>query len=316
MEQEKETKLEAIFNVLSKVDCSAFTEKKNGLTYLSWIHAYSEVKSRYASTTWGVMNWGTEGQPKLWIYDEQLGYLVQTWVNIDDEIQTMRLPVLDGANKAQKAEAYTYKGTEWVTGEGGRSKKVSVDKTVEAATMFDINTAIMRCLTKNLAMFGLGAYIYAGEDFPKDLTTSEEPKEGEAKETAKPETKTAEVKKTVPAKTTASTKKATTTKPAADNAKKGTTSDVKPAETGSAIKPSQEFSEPTPKVDDSKPVLSPEEQEGKRKAAEAFKKLSQPAVLGWLLKNKYKYTKVEDFIANESLDTIRVVYGAVTAPKK
>ena len=34
--------------------------------------------------------------------------------------------------------------------------------------MFDINTAIMRCLVKNLAMFGLGLYIYAGEDLPED----------------------------------------------------------------------------------------------------------------------------------------------------
>ena len=33
--------------------------------------------------------------------------------------------------------------------------------------MFDVNKAIMRCLTKNLAMFGLGLYIYAGEDLPE-----------------------------------------------------------------------------------------------------------------------------------------------------
>jgi hypothetical protein len=33
--------------------------------------------------------------------------------------------------------------------------------------MFDINKTLMRCLTKNLAMFGLGLYIYAGEDLPK-----------------------------------------------------------------------------------------------------------------------------------------------------
>ena len=32
--------------------------------------------------------------------------------------------------------------------------------------MFDINKTIMRCLVKNLAMFGLGLYIYAGEDLP------------------------------------------------------------------------------------------------------------------------------------------------------
>ena len=41
------------------------------------------------------------------------------------------------------------------------------EKTVEAASMFDINKTIMRCLTKNLAMFGLGHYIYAGEDIPE-----------------------------------------------------------------------------------------------------------------------------------------------------
>ena len=34
--------------------------------------------------------------------------------------------------------------------------------------MFDVNKAIMRCLVKNLAMFGLGLYVYAGEDLPED----------------------------------------------------------------------------------------------------------------------------------------------------
>ena len=43
------------------------------------------------------------------------------------------------------------------------------EKQVEQATMFDINKTIMRCLTKNLAMFGLGIYIYAGEDLPIEL---------------------------------------------------------------------------------------------------------------------------------------------------
>ena len=34
--------------------------------------------------------------------------------------------------------------------------------------MFDVNKTIMRCLVKNLAMFGLGLYIYAGEDLPEE----------------------------------------------------------------------------------------------------------------------------------------------------
>ena len=34
--------------------------------------------------------------------------------------------------------------------------------------MFDVNKAIMRCLVKNLAMFGLGLYVYAGEDLSNE----------------------------------------------------------------------------------------------------------------------------------------------------
>ena len=48
--------------------------------------------------------------------------------------------------------------------------------------MTEINKTIMRCLTKNLAMFGLGLYIYAGEDLPEDA----EPEKKQNQETAKP----------------------------------------------------------------------------------------------------------------------------------
>ena len=40
--------------------------------------------------------------------------------------------------------------------------------------MFDVNKAIMRCLVKNLAMFGLGLYVYAGEDLPEDAALQPE----------------------------------------------------------------------------------------------------------------------------------------------
>ena len=66
----------------------------------------------------------------------------------------MWLPVMDGANKSMLAQSYAYQ-----TRYG--------EKTVDAATMFDINKTLMRCLTKNLAMFGLGHYIFAGEDIPE-----------------------------------------------------------------------------------------------------------------------------------------------------
>ena len=165
MKTEKST-----FDVLSSINCNEHTEKKNGLTYLSWAWAWGIVKKTYPSANYEVTMW--DNRPYL--YDEKLGYLVQTTVSIDGERIGMQLPVMDGANKAQKAEKYTYK-----TKYG--------EKEVEAATMFDINTAIMRCLTKNLAMFGLGHYIYAGEDLPETIDQQEARQiSGPAKEPAKP----------------------------------------------------------------------------------------------------------------------------------
>lgn len=140
----------SVWSVLSAIDCKDKVEKKNGLTYLSWAWAWGIVKKHYPSATYVVH----EYDDRPYLFDETLGYMVKTSVTIDGDTIPMHLPVMDGANKAQKNERYTYK-----TKFG--------DKIVEAATMFDINTAIMRCLTKNLAMFGMGHYIYAGEDIPE-----------------------------------------------------------------------------------------------------------------------------------------------------
>ena len=90
-----------------------------------------------------------------YFYDENLGYMVMTSVTIDGQTLDMWLPVMDGANQAMKKDSYEY------------STRYGV-KTVDAATMFDVNKTLMRCLVKNLAMFGLGLYIYAGEDLPED----------------------------------------------------------------------------------------------------------------------------------------------------
>ena len=177
MKTEKST-----FDVLSSINCNEHTEKKNGLTYLSWAWAWGIVKKTYPSANYEVTMW--DNRPYL--YDENLGYLVQTTVSIDGERIGMQLPVMDGANKAMKEASYTYQVKEY---KGGKWTGGFTDKSVEAATMFDINTAIMRCLTKNLAMFGLGHYIYAGEDLPEDENKQAEPAKRiePAKEPAKPD---------------------------------------------------------------------------------------------------------------------------------
>lgn len=144
-----------VFEKLSAINVNDKVEKKSNLTYLSWAWAWGEVKKAYPSATYQV-----KGDPitqKPYFYDPNLGYMVMTEVTIEDQTLEMWLPVMDGANKSMTATSYTYQ-----TKYG--------EKTVEAATMFDINKTLMRCLTKNLAMFGLGHYIYAGEDLPETET--------------------------------------------------------------------------------------------------------------------------------------------------
>jgi hypothetical protein len=146
------------FESLSLINVNDKVEKKNNLTYLSWAWAWAEVKKVYPSATYQVHMY--DNLP--YVYDERTGYMVFTSVTIDGVQHTMWLPVMDGANRAMFSSPRKYNATAWVAG-----KKQEVEKTIEAATMFDINKTIMRCLTKNLAMFGLGLYIYAGEDLPE-----------------------------------------------------------------------------------------------------------------------------------------------------
>lgn len=147
-----------IFENLFKLNVNEQVEKKNGLNYLSWVYSWAEVKKRYPEATYEVKRFGENQLP--YVYDENTGYMVFTTVTIEGLTHEMWLPVMDGANKAMKNKPYTY---------DTRYKKGVV---VEAATMFDINKTIMRCLAKNLAMFGLGLYIYAGEDLPESEVLS------------------------------------------------------------------------------------------------------------------------------------------------
>jgi hypothetical protein len=143
MESKKTT-----FEKLSAINVNAHTEKKSNLTYLSWAWAWSETKKACPDATYKI------GETD---YDEVLGFMCHTEVTIEGETLEMWLPVMDGANKSMRKTPYTYQ-----TRYG--------EKSVEAATSFDINKTIMRCLVKNLAMFGMGIYIYAGEDLPDTET--------------------------------------------------------------------------------------------------------------------------------------------------
>lgn len=143
------------FNDMLALDVSAKVEKKKTgnatLSYLSWAYAWGEFKKVYEDATYKIIK-NNDGLP---YFIDEAGAMCYTTVTANGETQEMWLPVMDGANKPMKKEAYNYK-TKYA------------EKTCAALNMFDVNKTVMRCLVKNLAMFGLGLYIYAGEDLPSE----------------------------------------------------------------------------------------------------------------------------------------------------
>lgn len=155
--------MESKFNELLQLNVNDKTEKRKSgsteLTYLSWAFAWSEFKKVYPDATYKIKKFEYEENGRKYtlpyMHDANTGYMCMTEITAEGLTYEMWLPVLDSSNKAMKSKPYTY------------STKYNGDKTVDAADMFDVNKTIMRCLVKNLAMFGLGLYIYAGEDLPE-----------------------------------------------------------------------------------------------------------------------------------------------------
>lgn len=120
-----------IWDTLSPIDVSAYTEKKGNLTYLSWAHAWREMCKHFPDTTYR-FEYDTFPDGTV----EYTCYLTVRHNGLE-HTQMMWLPVMDNRNKA-------------IQNPDARAR----------------NDCRMRLLCKALSMCGLGAYIYAGEDLP------------------------------------------------------------------------------------------------------------------------------------------------------
>jgi hypothetical protein len=122
------------FNTLRKINVSENIEKKGNLSYLSWTYAVDTLLQQDPQATWEFP------EPKVW------NDTVMVFCNVTAFGKTMRmqLPVMDNRNNAIKSPD---------------TRKIS--------------DATMRCLAKCIATFGIGLYIYAGEDLPDDSTPPE-----------------------------------------------------------------------------------------------------------------------------------------------
>lgn len=133
MEQEKK---KSVFETLNAINVNGHTEKKNGLTYLSWAWAWAKVKENYPDSFFTIYE-NPEGL--IYFHDGRTAW-VKTGVTIEGQELIEYLPVMDYNNRSLP---------------------------LERITSFDVNKAIQRSLTKACARHGLGLYIYAGEDLPE-----------------------------------------------------------------------------------------------------------------------------------------------------
>ena len=140
----------SVFATLNAINCNDHTERKNGLTYLSWAWAWAKVKEKFPEAFYTIY----ENAQGLFYHTDGRTCWVKTGVTINDLEHIEYLPVMDYKNRSIPAEA---------------------------VTSFDVNKAIQRSLTKACARHGLGLYIYAGEDLPEAEQTAAAPAKGGAR---------------------------------------------------------------------------------------------------------------------------------------
>ena len=119
---------------LLKINVNDHTERKGNLTYLSWAWAWAEVLKIDPAARYTVHEWND--MPVCYLRNGTA--MVKVSVEVKGDIKTCLLPVMDNRNRS-----------------------------IVDPDSFAVNTAIMRCLTKCIALFGLGLYIFGGEDLPE-----------------------------------------------------------------------------------------------------------------------------------------------------
>ena len=120
--------------MLLKKNVNEHVEKKNGLSYLSWAWAWAEALKADAKASYKIEMFGDKC-----FMDINGTAMVFVTATMFGKPMTCQLPVMDYRNKA-----------------------------IPNPDAFAVNTAIMRCMTKALALHGLGLYLYSGEDVPEE----------------------------------------------------------------------------------------------------------------------------------------------------
>ena len=134
-----ENNKKSVFETLNTINVSGKTEKKNGLTYLSWAYAWAEVKKLYPTAQYHVYERDTQQYGPVNYFTDGKTCWVKVGVTIEGMEHVEMLPVMNFKNQS-----------------------IPLDK----VTSCDVNKAIQRAITKAIGRQGLGLYVYAGDDLP------------------------------------------------------------------------------------------------------------------------------------------------------
>ena len=141
-----EAKEKSVFEILNAVDVNSKKETKNGMSYLSWAWAWSEVKKRFPDVNYKVYE-NADGFP---YHTDGRTAWVKCGVTIQGVEQIEYLSIMDFRNNSIP---------------------------LEKVTSVDVIKTIQRCVTKAIGRHGLGLYIYAGEDLPEDASAGKDQQE-------------------------------------------------------------------------------------------------------------------------------------------
>ena len=148
-------KFKKIWEKLYSLDITPYVKSKSGYSYLPWVNAWILLQKNFPGSTYEILR---DENNRPYFLDDY-GAFVSTTVTIEGITLPMQLFVMDDKMKPMKPNAYSYK------------IKNGSEKYVSALDSAKINKTIMRCLTKNIALFGLGIKLWQDEDL---LTDTEE----------------------------------------------------------------------------------------------------------------------------------------------
>ena len=145
-----------IYETLREINVNEHTEKKGNLTYLSWVWALDQLYLHYPEAE-VIVHKNPDGWP-YWTDGRTC------WVDVEVEIPEQLAMIAEDGEVAYDHKMLMSRREFAYPIMNYQNKSIPLDK----VTSFDVNTSIQRAITRCIARFGLGFYIYAGEDLPPE----------------------------------------------------------------------------------------------------------------------------------------------------